>query len=429
MAGILAFGSQPFTKEILDCSFAVPVVATASDMVSVSVQLKQFPEAKNVVVGFENSLDFTIELAYAYRDRRFFLVLDPPEINIDTYTKALNSGIEIIDHTRLQELLGFALGRNNSNIIQQDPIPYDAIHSVERNLPTNVRPPTNQVLTIVSSKGGVGKSTIGTSMAVDIASWAQKEKINYKVCFVDGDTEGSRTASLLLGISKVPQSLKIWAEMDQRPKWSDLQNLLIKHESGLWVLPAPQSFSDAINTKMSTKLAEDVIATLKENFNMIILDMGCFVKNDAAVRSMQLSSKVYVVFEPTLPVIQLIKSMSEENVLGGKLGVDLTKVKLIANTLRPTFNIHSVENLAEALNLPVATILPMDENVLRAEESGQGKPLTLINPKSPFSLGIKTLSRLSIESELYRLPSENKGLMSFIKRITKKRKPATAGIL
>lgn len=404
---ILAFGDQNFLREILESSFSEPISSTAADMSSVSVQLKQFPNAKDVVIGFNNSLDFTIQYANLYRDRRFFLVLEPSEINVQVYKRALANGITVVDRRRMTEVLGYELGRKSEKLIDRSMLDYQTIHSAERKITPNIRALKNQVVTFTSPKGGVGKTSISSALAVDIATWSKERNIDYKVCFVDGDAEGARTGGLLLGINNVPQSLKIWADMEQRPRWSDLQNLLVRHESGLWVLPAPQSFTDAINTQMTSKLAEDVIQTLKENFDMVIVDVGHFMKNNMAVRCMQLSSKVYIVFIPSLPVLQLLEQMTNERVLGD-LGVDLARVKLIVNEDKPSYK-YSSEDIFRKFNLPVEVILPEDEHVLKAEESGQGVTVPTLYPKSPFALGIKTLARLALESELYEVPQVKKG--------------------
>ena len=396
MAGILLFGNQIFIDEFLNQPFAVPVQGIAHDMVTATDYLKLYEEAKEVVVGF--GPDYALEMAEIYRNKRFFLVLDQKDITADIYRQAVAKGIRVVERTSAAEAISTEIGKAQGVMYDRKVMDLSVAAAIEqKTILKKPRTIKSHCLTMTGVKGGNSKTTTAVNLAAYVAYWAKKEGIDYRVCLVDCDAEGARSAGFLLGIASAPQSLSVWASLEKEPSWMQLEQLLIRHEeTGLYVLPGPQSFRDAFNTELTAELAERVINALRWHFDLIVLDVGLFVNNQTAIRAMQISSKVFVTIEPTLPVLNLLKEMVEENTLGS-LKVDLSRVKLVLGMTDGTFNKKDIER---TFGLPVAVEIPLDRTVKTAENSGKCIPPVIGSPDSPFSRGIASLARAAVDNEL-----------------------------
>lgn len=371
---ILLLGKKEVIERLKTHPFSKPVVGVAYDRDTAEEYLQEY-EVSDVITGF--GIEFALAVAAGYPHRRVYAVLEAEEIDAGTYCAALAGGVTIVEKENAAGSIAAALGRPVSSV--------PAIQSPKK--------PEGKCVAFTGGKGGTGKTAISVSFAARIARAAGERGADYRVCYVDCDVEGSRTGGMWFGISEAPQSITLWAKISGRPDWSELDRLLVRHEkSGLWVLPGPQSFHEAINTPVDAAMTEKIISSLRWHFDLVVLDLGSFFKNDAAVKAMQMADRVYLVFEPTAPVLKLMEQVRRENILG-KLGVDLARVSLVVNHRTRHVAGVSAADAEAAFGLPVAAVVPPDGIVPAAESSGRGLPPTLMSPGSPFSLAVSRVCR------------------------------------
>jgi Flp pilus assembly CpaE family ATPase len=364
-------GRRDKIGELAKKPFAKPVVGLAYDVDAAEKYLEQYADVSEVITGFD--LQYAVDVAGRYPKYRIYAVLDESEITLEAYAASITNSVQIISTVRAAEALAAGIGR-----------PGPAAAYEQRSAGKRQE---SACIAVTGIKGGTGKTAFSSSVAALIAHEAMKKKKDFRVCFADCDVEGSRTGGMWFGVEDVPQSITLWAEMNERPEWNDLDKLLIYHEeSGLWILPGPQGFGDAIRTPIGATITERLITSLRWHFDLIVLDMGLFQKNDAAYRAMQLADKTFLVFEPTRPVLKLMDQLHQENILG-QLGVDLARLELVVNYTRSfqTTNI-SEKDVEEQFGMPVGTVISVDQLVLNAENAAV--PPTLYAPASPFSLEI-----------------------------------------
>lgn len=117
----------------------------------------------------------------------------------------------------------------------------------------------NKVTVVVSGKGGTGKTTVSTGLAIALA------RKNKKVLLVDCDC-GMRGVDLMLGI----ENLLVFDSSDVISGNCQLEKAIYPVEkiSGLSVLPAPV-LSD---NEVSPQLLIQLIETVRENYDEIIVD-------------------------------------------------------------------------------------------------------------------------------------------------------------
>lgn len=411
---VLVFGDQQFTNEVM-IGITAPVAGVGHDKITASNLLKMHAEASYVIVGF-NDIDFVIKMSDIYRNKHFFLIIPEKEITTEIYKTALLHRIRVIAKSNCLEAINSEIKQNTKNKRQAITAPKELEQEI---LNKKNRTLKSHTIAITGLKGGVGKTIVAVSLSSYIATWAKKEKIDYKICLVDCDAEGARSAGLWLGITNSPQSLTVWSSLDREPSWMELEQLLTYHpESGLYVLPGPQSFQDALNTNLTSELAERIVNALRWHFDLIILDLGSFIKNATAVRTMQIASKTFIVLEPTLITLKLLKEMVSENTLG-QLGIDLSRLQLVLNMNNE--NLFTSKDVQRTFGIPVAISLPIESAVKQIENSGKGRPPSLVIPKSKFMEGIVSLARTATENEMIPMPKYE--LWESIRRLfTRKRK-------
>lgn len=113
------------------------------------------------------------------------------------------------------------------------------------------------VITVLSGKGGAGKSTFCANTALALS------KLNKRVLLVDGDA-GLRSLDLLLGVDE----MVVYDWLDVIEGRRNTEKALLFCDDGLRLLPAPLEYPSDLT-------AEDfswVTDTYKKDFDYIIID-------------------------------------------------------------------------------------------------------------------------------------------------------------
>ena len=114
-----------------------------------------------------------------------------------------------------------------------------------------------QVLTVLSGKGGVGKSTLSVNIALSLS---QKGK---RVLLIDGDIS-LRSLDLLLGLDGMV--LYDWSDvLEER---CDVEKARLFFDDNLQLLPAPLEHPENLNTETFKTL----LSQYSENYDYIIVD-------------------------------------------------------------------------------------------------------------------------------------------------------------
>ncbi len=243
--------------------------------------------------------------------------------------------------------------------------------------------PIGRILSIVSNKGGVGKSTVAVNLAARLA-----KKHPGDVLLIDASLQLG-TCALMLDLQPRTTILDVVRER-VRLDPTLLEHLTIEHESGLHFLAAPRNALEA------AEISEDDIAQIlqlaRRSFRFVIVDTFPVLDN-IVLSILDLSDRAVVVFNGTVPVIAGAREMFSTLI---KLGFQEERMIPTLNFNHPTFaGSLGVQDIRRQMNREIMHVLPYRKRVLTAANTGQ--PLTLALGRS-FGFG-KALEKLVQHTE------------------------------
>jgi septum site-determining protein MinD len=229
------------------------------------------------------------------------------------------------------------------------------------------------VISIVSGKGGVGKTTFSINLA------AALKEFNHESIIIDADVANPNVA-LHLNLSHMPLTIQ-----DVLDDAAEILHAIQVHYSGLKVIPA--SFSmEKIKADFS-KLKK----VLKKLDDSVIIDSPPGINQDI-IHILEASDRVIVVTNPEASaVIDAVKTIKAAKNLGKHdIGVVINRVRGDSYELTR----DEVELMCE---VPILGIIPEDQNLRKATFEN----LSIIhrNPYSNASIQFKHLAAKLLKKE------------------------------
>lgn len=238
-----------------------------------------------------------------------------------------------------------------------------------------------KLVVVYNQKGGVGKSTITKELAIALSCLSIQrgnELYRPKVCLCDLDLDSSDMASILNltpepnikqwgdDIAKQAAKEKKKAEAVRFSEWDIKQNYLQKHESGLYVLAAPEKKTEGLQISRETVVA--VIENLRLcDFDVIFVDTGSNIF-DYTIAAILAATEVIALSTCDVVSAKRIDGVLED-ILQDIDSFDRARIKLVINRYDPTFNISPAE-IADVLKIPLAAIIPDYREITNVNNSG-----------------------------------------------------------
>jgi len=237
-----------------------------------------------------------------------------------------------------------------------------------------------RTIAIYNQKGGVGKSTIAKELAIAMACLSIQngdELYRPKVCLCDFDLDSSDMASLL-NLAPEP-NIKQWSDDISKQyekvkkmdtiffsEWDIRQNYLQQHESGLFVLLAPERKTEGLSINYRT--VNTIIENLKLcDFDVIIIDTGSNIL-DYTISALLTASDILAVSTCDVVSAKRIDGVLEDILLNVE-GFDRGKMRLLVNKFDPAFNI-SPDELSGVLQMPLVGIIPECREITNVNNGG-----------------------------------------------------------
>ena len=224
-------------------------------------------------------------------------------------------------------------------------------------------------ISIVSGKGGVGKTTTAINLGAALSA-AGKE-----VLVVDGNV-GTPNIGLQLGVSKFPLTLH-----DVLRGEKTLRDAIYLHSSGLKFVPASISL-DKSNENDAESLSK-VMLDLYGTADIVLIDGAAGIGKDA-ISVVKSSDEVIIVTNPEIPAVTDALKMAR---IAKENGVNVYGV-IVTRTHEK--NDVSPANISAILDAPIIAEIPEDSAVKTALSMKQ--PVVFSHPDSVSSIAYKKLA-------------------------------------
>lgn len=238
--------------------------------------------------------------------------------------------------------------------------------------------PQGTIITIFGAKGGIGKTTIASNLAVSLAQEAHQT-----VALVDMDTRFGDVA-ITMDIP-VERSIADLARNLENVDRNTLKDYLVQHESGVRILPAPTRPSDWRN--LHAQHIRDVVDVLAQTHDFVILDTpGTF--NEIVAAAIEVGTMILLI--TTLDMASIKDTVLALEMLHERFGDDDERVKVILNRAGMDTGVRE-KDVERTLDSPLWWRIPQDNEVVKAAQLG--RPIVMSRPNGKVSTEIRDMAR------------------------------------
>jgi pilus assembly protein CpaE len=300
------------------------------------------PETPIIAYGWDDNVE-TVRQAMLAGAKNFFIMPVEPEAVLDSIRSVLEA-----EERKRQRLSGqtMALG------------------------------PRGMVLTVFGAKGGVGKSTVATNLGVALASQLQQSAV-----LIDADNSFGDVAAMLdLRADRTIVDLVRDADTVER---SGITEYLLRHSSGLWVLPAPRE--GLLWRSVQPDRFRKAVGLLARRFDVVIIDTAGSL-TDLSLAALEEANMVLWVTSSDFSSIN-------NSVVGletlQQLSYPDARIRLMLNVISPDDSVRATK-IEEVLGRKFFWSIPYDRQM---RLDGQvGRPAVLSHPDCK---GAKSITELA----------------------------------
>lgn len=244
------------------------------------------------------------------------------------------------------------------------------------------------VITVFSTKGGVGKTTIASNLAVGIARSTKK-----RVALIDLDLQFGDIA-IMLNVSVKNTISDLIKDINQLDR-ELMEDYLVTHFSGVRVLPAP--IKPEYAEYITASHLERIVNVLKENYHYIIIDSSASF-HETVLSALDQSDKILFVSTLDLPTIKNVKSGLD---IMETLHYPKEKIKIILNKASEQFGIK-YKDFENTLKHPIWSYIPEDSQTV-ITSANKGFPFVMTRMETKVAKALMGMcSEITKESSVIK---------------------------
>ncbi|HHC08099.1 MAG TPA: response regulator [Actinobacteria bacterium] len=247
-----------------------------------------------------------------------------------------------------------------------------------------------KVVTIMSPKGGAGKTMTTANVALTLAMWGDPSR----VVVLDADLQ---FGDICISLQVDPQHtiVDVARDIDKLDE-ALLDSLLATHSSGMRVLSAP--LEPSLADEVSTQVVVKTIGMLKRMFDYVIIDTAPFL-DEPVLSILERSDVVLLVVDMDLPSVKNAKLALDTLRL---IKFPFEKIKLVLNRVNSKARLD-VNELERSLGLEVQAAISSDKLVPRAVN--EGEPVVSLYPRSKVARDLRSVAALVLDED-EKIPEE-----------------------
>lgn len=242
------------------------------------------------------------------------------------------------------------------------------------------------IINVMGSKGGVGTTTVAVNLAVSLA----EKQGDQSVVLVD--------MNAVLG--EIPLFLAVkpsyhWGEIIRNMSRLDptfLMKILVRHTSGVYVLPSPSQLNGYPTATPDTN--KRVLSILRSMFDFVIIDGGQSL-DEAYLKVIEMSDIVLLISILSLPCLhntnKLLKSLINLSILPPD------RIKVVINRYLKKSDI-SLKEGEQSIHKGIFWSIPNDYKATMAAIN-QGKPLSRVAGKASITRNIRGMAESLTQEE------------------------------
>ena len=323
---------------------------------------------EQVIIGPDVPIEQACELAEAARlDRpELGVILIRHRMDVTTLSQALRSGVREVVASNDETAIVDALRRSHELTIRLNG--HAAAAGSGRT--------DGKVVTVFSAKGGVGKTTLATNMAVHLA---RTEK---RTLLLDLDLSFGDVA---ISLQIVPErsiygAVAMVGHLDEE----GIQSLVTTHEpSGLDVICAPNDPGDA--DRIPVSVVTEMIRVARRHYDYIIVDTPpSFTEH--VLTAIDISDALVLIATLDIPAVKNLRVALETL---DALGAPKDNRVIVLNRADLKVGLRP-EDVVSAIKVPIAVNIPSSISV--PASINRGVPIVIDDPKSPVSVAIEEMT-------------------------------------
>jgi pilus assembly protein CpaE len=240
------------------------------------------------------------------------------------------------------------------------------------------------VTAFIDAKGGVGSTSIAVNVAHVLA-----EKHKAEVLLIDFDLQFGDVA---LSLDLHPRSTI--TDALRQPDRVDavlLKALVIKHDSGLDVLPSPGNLTSM--DELTASSVRKILQAAVQDYEFVLIDLPRYF-NSGVIEALKFSDPIMLVCQNSLETIRNAKMILDNLSL---LGVSLASVELINNRAMAKSGSVSIDKLKSTLGKERIHRVRNDYAAAVSAQD-QGLPVASVAKKSDMTKDIHALAEYILHS-------------------------------
>lgn len=250
-----------------------------------------------------------------------------------------------------------------------------ALHKAVRNRSSD-QAQSCRVITVSSTKGGTGKTSIAVNVAVELSSRG------LRTLLVDLDVQFG-DVGIVLGLDRPEKTLYdlvVGGALDLDAE--KLRGFVVRQSPTLHVLAAPLRPEQADDIEASQ--IATILQLARSHYDAIVVDTAPLF-DGPMLAALDRSQELLLVSTPDVPAMKNIRLALQTL---GMLGFPVDRVSLIANRAGMAGG-ASVDEISETLGRQIRFVLPDDQLVPTSINAGT--PLVQLDGRSRFARGIKEI--------------------------------------